>query len=88
MPTHHPFIHSGASLAFQTQAEPDSFNHRGWGEVVTHLQKLGFGFREPSKVSNCPVFGSGAESLKLGPKATHTKDMQHLHKGMLPTSPV
>lgn len=55
-------------MAFQTQAEPDSFNHRGWGEVVTHLQKLGFGFREPSKVSNCPVFGSGQRASSWVPK--------------------
>lgn len=50
MPTHHPFIHSGASLAFQTQPEPDSSNHRGWGEVVIHLHGLGLGFSRAFQV--------------------------------------
>lgn len=63
MPTHRPFIHSGASLAFQTQASQTLPTTRGWGEVVIHLQGLGLGFREPSKVSNCPVSEADREPL-------------------------
>lgn len=83
MPTHRPFIHSGASLALQTQPEPDSSNRKGVGRGGDSPPKAGLRVQGSLlRCLDCPVSGSRAESLRLGHKATHTKELQHLHKGV------
>lgn len=84
MPIHRPFIHSGASLAFQRQAAPDSSNHKGVGRGGDSPPRTGL--RVQGSLLGCLIALSlvlgQTESLKLGHKATHTKDLQHLHKGI------